>query len=161
MIDRRGTTFLEILIYTGIVALVSILVINSILIINSSFNSYRLTKYVNLSAATAMERMTREARLADTISEASVFDSHPGCLVFDSTEFFALSSQLMIKVGSDDSVALTPQGVEVSNLIFREVATSTNLHSKAIRIEMELSASRGKYEKSVKFYNTIVLRGSY
>ena len=161
MFLKKGLSLIEMLIYVAILTAIFVFVVNSILITIKSFNGYRVTRYIAASAEAAMERMTREIRLANDINEASVFDGHPGHLILNSIEFFASSTQLMVKETSQNAEALTPAGVELINLVFREVATSTNSTSKTIKVEMELKAGKGNYQKTAKFYNTVVLRGSY
>jgi hypothetical protein len=48
--------------------------------------------------------------------------------------------------------------MEISNLIFRNITTSS---SEAVKTEISLSIIRGGYSKSNNFYSTVVLRGSY
>ncbi len=169
---RKGFSIVEMLIYAAILASVSIFVVNSILMIVKSFNNYRAWRYVNVSGEAAMERITREIKLADDIQEStSVFDSSPGSLVLNTIdpdtesattmEFYVSDSSLMIKEGGAAGVALTPSAVNLTSLIFREVATSTNTKSKAIKIEMEVRSGEGIYQKTEKFYDTAVLRRSY
>jgi len=160
MLFKKGTTLIELLIYTAILAAVSVFMISSILITIKSFNDYRLSRNISVSAASAMERMVREVRQASDVSGAGVFDVSPGHLVLDTAEFFADSGRLVIK-NAGGNTYLTPQDLIVSNLIFREVATSTNQVSKAVKIEMELTGGQGSYAKSEKFQTTVVLRGSY
>ena len=163
---------MEMLIYAAILAVVSIFVVNSILMIVKSFNNYRTWRYVNASGEAAMERIVREIKLADSINAGtSVFDSNPGRLVLNTIdpdsesattiEFYVSSSSLMVKEGGATGVTLTPSAVNLTNLIFREVATSTNAKSKAIRVEMEIRSGEGIYQKTAKFYDTAILRRSY
>lgn len=158
-------------IYVAILGMVSIFVVNTILIIIKSFNGFRASSDLNTNGEIAMERMVREIRLADSIGAGSVFDSHPGHLILNTIdpntelattiEFFASTTALMIKEGSQGAIALTSENVELVNLVFREVATSTDLKSKAVKIEMEIRSKRPNFPKAAKFYSTIVLRRSY
>jgi prepilin-type N-terminal cleavage/methylation domain-containing protein len=172
MYYKKGFTLLEMVIYIAILAVVSVFVITSILNTMSAYGKYRVSRYINLAGSSAMERITREIRMADDIlAVESVFEVHPGKLklstidpVSENTttvDLFASSTQLMIKEGSDTEVALTPVALELTNLIFREVATSTNTNSYAIKVEMEIKGQKGNIEKTAKFYNTVILRRSY
>ncbi len=159
-------------IYVAILGMVSIFVVNTILIIIKSFNGFRASSDLNTNGEIAMERMVREIRLADDVDSAiSVFDINPGHLILNTIdpntelattiEFFASTTALMIKEGSQSAIALTSENVELVNLVFREVATSTDLKSKAVKIEMEIRSKRPNFPKAAKFYSTIVLRRSY
>ncbi|MFC1751700.1 PilW family protein [Patescibacteria group bacterium] len=172
MRDKKGFSMMEMVVYIAILAIVSILVVSSMLKMMSVYNGYRVSRSINIAGSTAMERITREIRLADNVvSTDSIFETHPGILKLDTIdpvsevattiEFFASSTQLMIKEGANPADVLTPPAIELTNLVFREVATSTNLNSKAIKVEVELKGERGNYEKTTKFYNTVILRRSY
>lgn len=172
MFSKKGFSLMEMVIYTAILAVFSVLVISSLLGMMKSFNGYRVSRYINFAGSVAMERITREIRLANDVAVVeSVFETHPGALklntidpvseIATTIEFFASSTQLMVKEGADTAVILTPMALELTNLVFREVATSTNLNSYAIKVEMELKGERGNYEKTTKFYNTVLLRRSY
>lgn len=172
MNSRKGFSLVEMLIYAAILAVVSIFIVNSILMITKSFNNYRAWRNVNAAGEAAMERMAREIKLADSINAGtSVFDSNPGRLSLNTIdpdtetattiEFYASGNILMVKEGVQSGVVLTPSGVELTNIIFREVAVSTNTKSKAIRIEMEIRSGTGSYQKTARFYDTAILRRSY
>ena len=172
MNSRGGFSLVETLIYVAILAAVSIFIVNSILMITKSFNNYRAWRNVNAAGEAAMERMVREIKLADSINMGtSVFDSNPGHLALNTIdpdteaattiEFYVSGNALMIKEGVQSGAVLTPSSVELMNLIFREVATSTDTKSKAIRIEMEIRSGTGNYQKTARFYDTAILRRSY
>lgn len=163
---------METIVYTAILAVTTIFVINSLLKTVSAFNSFRVSKQINASAINALERMTREIKSAHQADEInSIFDASPGRLIINKNdpdtgapiniEFSVSNSRLMFQKGAENPIALTPSGTEISNLVFRQVATSTNQHSKAIKIEMTIKSGYGNYQKTENFYDTIVLRGSY
>jgi len=169
---QRGFSLIETLVYTAILAAVSIFIVASILMITRSFNNYRVWQQTSVAGEMAMERMVREIRLADNIRKTtSVFDSSSGHLSLDTIDidteaattidFYASSTALAIKKGGQNAANLLPADISLTSLIFREVATSTNTKSKAIRIEMELRGGRGTYQKTLRFYDTAILRRSY
>ena len=168
----NGFSLIETIIYTAILAVTTIFVVNSLLKTVSAFNSFRVSKQINASAISAMEKMTREIKSADQVDKInSVFDTNPSKLIINKTdpntgapaviEFSVSNSRLTIKKDNDAPIALTSSGTEVINLIFRQVATSTNQRSEAIKIEMTIKSGYGNYQKTENFYDTIVLRGSY
>jgi len=168
---NKGITLIEMLVYVTLLSFISFFMVLSIFRILDSYNGYRVNRYINVSGVTAMERIVREIRLADDILGATVFDTNPGVLSLNTIdpgteaattiEFSVSSDQLMVNEGAGTPVALTSTGLEVTNLVFREVAPATNPHSKAIKIELELRGQRGNHDKSIKFYNTVLLRRSY
>ena len=168
----NGFSLIETIIYTAILAVTTIFVVSSLLKTVSAFNSFRVSKKINASAIGALEKMTREIKSADQVDKInSVFDTNPSKLIINKTdpntgapaviEFSVSNSRLTIKKDNDAPIALTSSGTEVINLIFRQVATSTNQRSEAIKIEMTIKSGYGNYQKTENFYDTIVLRGSY
>ncbi|MFC1757006.1 PilW family protein [Patescibacteria group bacterium] len=155
---KNGFTLVEILIYIAILAVVSVVIVNSLLVMMKSFHGYRIARFVNVNGAMAIERVVREIRFAGDIGEESILDVSPGKLVFGDLEIFVSNSELMLKDGDADAVSLTSDKVQVENLVFKEIET---INSKAVKIEVEFKSSRGTYQKTAKFYDTVVLRGSY
>jgi hypothetical protein len=143
--------------------------VGSILIIIRVSTNIRLARNLNISSRTAMERIIREIRLADSIDGTSTFGSHPGYLKLNTIdannnpttmEFFLTGSNLMIQEGASSPESLTSSNVTVSNLVFYQISPSTA--SKAIKVEMTLtSILPNGQQKSEKFYDTVVLRRSY
>lgn len=169
---NNGFSLIETMVYTAILAVTTIFVVSSLLKTVSAFNSFRVSKQINASAISALEKMTREIKSAGQVDEInSVFDTNPSKLIINKTdpntgaptiiEFSVSNSRLTIKKDNDAPIALTSSGTEIINLVFRQVATSTNQRSKAIKIEMTIKSGYGNYQKTENFYDTIVLRGSY
>lgn len=163
-----GFTLVEMVIYIAFLAVLSVLTVNATIMVMKSFYSLRITQSVSQSATTALERMSREIRNAysvDTLN--STLDTSPGRLMLltkDSvgalitTEFYVdAGNQINMKVAGVDKGTLVTKTVTVTNLVFRYVS-GTN--SKYIKIEMTLQDSRNNIVKSVKYYDTIVMRGS-
>ena len=157
---RNGFTLIETILYSAIIAVVSIYIIGSILMLTKIFGDIRLRSSINISARTAMERMIRVIRSAESIDTASIFGSHPGYLKLNtlddfgnpaSIEFFLDGTNLMVKEGTSQPESLTASNINVSNLVFRQISVSPD--SKAVKIELEISLK--------KFYDTAILRKSY
>ncbi|MBU2263346.1 hypothetical protein KJ750_01675, partial [Patescibacteria group bacterium] len=137
-------------------AVIFILVVNSLSIVIKAFNQGRVAIKINNSAEVAMERMTREIRFAYDIDGSSDL-SH---LVLNTdVEFYLDSGKIMIIDRGTNAVALTSDDLTVTNLIFRQINSSSV--SKAVKIEMAIQGSSGNYQKTENFYNTAILRGSY
>jgi type II secretory pathway pseudopilin PulG len=160
MKTRNGFTLIETILYSAIIAVASIYIIGSILILTKIFGDIRLRSSINISARTAMERMIREIRSAESIDTASIFGSHPGYLKLNtldnlgnptSIEFFLGGTSLMVKEGTSQPESLTASNINVLNLVFRQISVATT--TKAVKIELEISLE--------KFYDTAILRKSY
>ena len=157
-----GYTLLEILVYASLLALVIALMANSIASLTRVLITIKGERAVRMSAETALERVVREVRFAETINiGASTFDTHPGTLVLTTIDPFTEAAQtvtfsvsggrITIQKGAGPLEYLTSNDVTLTNLIFRYITNGTV--SKAIRTELTIG---GK-----SFYSTSVLRRSY
>jgi hypothetical protein len=171
MKKNPGFSLIEIVIYSAILAVITVFSINMILITNTAFGKARTSRNVNGQAVAAMERIIREVRLANDIdTSGSTFDVHPGVLTLntvvsasDSTattrKFFLQGNDLMLQEGVSAAVLLT-SGVEVTNLIFWDI-NSASSSSRATRTELTITGGVGRFGSAAKLYGTAVLRGSY
>lgn len=162
--NNNGSSLLETLIYAAILGLVVVFTTNSILAMMKSYSSVKLSRDINFSVSVAMERLANEIRLANDIDDAgSVFTANPGKLKLDMTgstiEFFLSGTGLFVKEGADAPEALTANTTEIISLVFNKITSSTV--SKAVKISLTAKAKGGRMEKTEKFYNTVILRGSY
>lgn len=167
---NKGFTLIELLIYVAVLAIVSVLVMGTIVMTMRAFNRIKVARAIDDSAKSAMERMVNEIRYASNIDLGqSTLGAHPGKLVLDSVDRtsgatttieFSLGGDLLrIKEGSSDYQDIVSSGVQVTNLVFRNIAASST--SKAVKIEMSVKATKGSYERISNFYDTVILRQSY
>ena len=165
---RRGFTLVEIIIYIAFFAMLSLLAVEATLVVMKSFHTLRLTQSVNQSATVALERLSREIRNEYDFDVAqSTFGTSPGRLTLKTKDalganttmefYMDATNQLRLKDGGVDKGALVTKSVTVTNLVFRSITMTS---SKAIKIEATLQDSRSATTQTVKFYDTIVLRGS-
>lgn len=168
MAGNKGLTLLEMVVYVGILGMVSVFVINTVLITSTAFAKSRVKRNLNAQAGEAVERVLREIKLASSINVgASVLASNPGRLVLntvvsqsDSTpitrEFFISGSNLIMREGATD-FQLT-SNIDVTSIIFRRIVT---VNSEAARAEIMVTDGFNKTESSANYYGTAILRRSY
>ena len=164
-----GSSLLETLIYAAILGLVAVLTTSSILAMMKSYVSVKMSRDLNFSASVAMERMANEIRLAGDIDDVgSIFAVSPGKLKLDTTdssdspvtiEFFLSGAGIFVQEGVGTPEALTASTTEITSLIFNKITASNT--SKAVKINLTAKVKGGRMEKTEKFYNTAILRGSY
>lgn len=169
MKKTKGFGLAEILVYIAILSAFSALAVSSILMMMKAFGNISLSRAVNASAQTAVERIIREVRFGDDIDAISSFGSHPGRLKLltvsatsglPTTVDFALSgSTLTVAEGAALPENLTPSEIAVTSLVFYKILASDK--STAIKVEIELMGTKGNFVKTEKFYGTAVLRRSY
>ena len=163
---ERGYTLLEIVVYIAIFVFISVSTVQTLILINHSLNQVRAVRALNAAAGIAMERMVRTIRDAASVDTgSSVFGSSPGTLVFIGSEspgiIYTVSVSgggLKLNSGGTDLI-LTPPGVIVTNLVFRNIVASTT--SQAVKIEMTIAASSGGATTTENLYDTVILRNSY
>ena len=165
----KGSSLLETLIYAAILGMVAIFSTGSILAMMRSYSSVKMSRDLNFSASVAMERMTNEIRLANDIDDdGSAFAISPGRLKLNTidgsgnpatVEFFLSGTGIFVKEGAGAPEALTASTTEITNLVFNKITSSAV--SKAVKISLTAKAKGSRMEKTEKFYNTAILRGSY
>ena len=168
-----GFTLVEMIIYIAFFAMLSVLAINATIMVMKSFYTLRINQSISQSATTALERMSREIRNAYNIDTAnSTLGTSPGRLTLmtkddlgalTTVEFYnTAGNQVNMKVGGVDQGSLMTKTVTATNLVFHSMnnGTATTTNSKAVKIEMTLTDNRSGISKTVKYYDTLVLRGS-
>lgn len=165
---KRGFSLTEMVIYAAILSILTIVTINATFSTVRSFAEFKVSRDLNSSASSLLERLTREIRLAHGIDLAqSSLNINPGRLTLltknaadaDTTvEFYVENNALKIKEGGVAMGSLTSSSTAVTNFTVRSLL---NVNSSAIKAEFELTATRGEISKSGNFYTTILLRGSY
>lgn len=165
---KTGFTLVEMIIYVAFFAILSVLTINATIMVMRSFYTLRITQSISQSATTAMERMSREIRNAYNIDTTnSTLGTSPGRLTLltkddigtlITAEFYVTAgNQINMKLAGADQGSLMAKTVTVTNLVFTQITTA---NSKAVKVDMTLTDNRSGISKTVKYYDTIVLRGS-
>ncbi len=165
----KGFTLVEMVVYAAVLGVLSVLAINSTFIMTQAYASLRVSRDLNQSATAVLERMTREIRAASGIDPSSVTGTNPSDLVLNTkdaggaittVEFYKDLTDNLIKVkeGGIAKGSLMTSSTQVNNFVVR---TMSGTNSKAVKIELTITATRGTKSKTRNFYNTVVLRGSY
>ncbi|MDP2593632.1 MAG: hypothetical protein Q8P52_03225 [bacterium] len=167
-IFSRGFSFIEMMIYASILALMFISVVNVLVVMGRSYGSFRSASYVVQSGETALNRIITEVRKAESIDLAgSTLDSNPGILkinTFDDggspkTVLFRVSEGVVwLDENGTPSGRLTHSDVEVSNLIFRRIETPI---SEGVKIELEVTSDLSGTTTAKNFYGSAIMRNSY
>ncbi|TSC78487.1 MAG: hypothetical protein G01um101429_760 [Parcubacteria group bacterium Gr01-1014_29] len=129
--NSRGYTLIEMLIYVGLFAFVSVAVVGAILQFFLVFGKVSSRRATAAQATIALERIIREVRLGEHIDDASVLGVHPGTLTLvtlvnpngttiTTRSFFLQGNDLMLQQGIAAAAPLTT-GVKVTNLVFHNI----------------------------------------
>ena len=165
---RGGFSLVEVVLYASLFAVLSVLALNAILQMFHNFNSLRVSRDLNDSSVMIIEHLTRDMKSATNIDVFnSTFDASPGRLTLATAnasgtaltvEYFVASGVLRIKENGVDQGFLSAGRVRVDNLTFRRLLSGT---TDAVKIELQLSATRAGITRTEYYYDTAVLRGSY
>lgn len=158
----NGFSLLELLVYVTILSATSILVVGVLLSLARSYGSLSVSKSIHRSAAVSLERLVREIRDASSITTAqSTFSEHPGVLVLETdvsgvestVGFSVVDGALVVSQGGMSQGALTEPLVEVDSLIFRSFNEGVG-----VKVELELTGTRGSISKTESFEVSALLR---
>ena len=127
---------METLIYIAILVALIAFTVSGIMQVGSSFRTTITQRNVNTSAEAALERIIREVRYANTVDlTGSTLDANPGVLLLNTIDpstdlpqnvkFSVTSGRLIVQAGSSTPEALTNNSVQLTNLVFRRIATSS------------------------------------
>lgn len=165
---KKGFTLVEVVLYMTFVAFFSIVAINGVMTLTRVFAEFHVTRDMNSTAVTIMDRINREIRLAYDVDQGqSSLATNPGVLFLNTTatttdtniEFSVDAGRVKVREGGVDAGYLGSQHVNVDILIFDIIA---NTYSQAIKTRLELTANFSNGDtKTRTFYSTTILRGGY
>lgn len=164
----HGFTLVEVVLYVGLFVLLSTMSMNALFQTVRAFNNLRISRDINDSSVTIMERITRDIKSATSVDMTnSTFNTSPGRLTLSTmsasgtamtVEYYVASSSLRLKENGVDKGSLMSSNTRVDALEFHYITTGA---SAAIKTELHLYSGRGTVSDVDHFYNTSVLRGSY
>ncbi|GEM_PF-216145 len=163
-----GFSLVEAIIYIGLLILILVAVVNMILLMGRSYTYLKLSRHIQTSAVTALDRMVRDIRNAQSVDVGqSTLGTSPGILTLNTTtstgtpqtlQFYVSGGTLRLKQNGGDVGPLTLPDVTVGGLIFRRITTGI---SQAVKIDLTLQTGVGSSVHSANFYGTAILRDSY
>jgi hypothetical protein len=165
---QKGISLVETVFYVAGFSIIGVITMQSIVSTSKAFADLRISRDINDSAVSIMERMTRDIRNATSIDQAnSTFGVNPGRLTIATVsatgtpitvEYVVVGSQLHIRQNGVDQGSLLSLKSQVSSLVFYFLNTG---RTTGVKIELNVSSSRGAVADTDRFYDTIMLRGSY
>lgn len=162
----KAFSIVEILIYAAIFTMVSILVINSFITVSATFLTIKTNRDLMHSGLNVTERMSREVHRANSIDLINS-NLENGVLYLNSLDE-SLNPVVVGFVYENSVLNFYRDGVIVGNLlsdsvvldglVFRRIDTTKG---EAVKIEMNIRDTKSKRNKTVNFYDTFILKGSY
>jgi hypothetical protein len=162
---KNGYSLVEMIIYVTILSVFTWTIINTVLSLSESYRTLLALRIVDNTGITAMERMTRDIRAASSVDTTnSTLGSNPGVLtlidtangVSTTTKFYIASGTLKVDVNSVYDGPLSDAGVTITNLVFRQLTSST---TAAVKIDMTVQGVDGPITETKSYHSTVILGG--
>ena len=158
---NRGYAILELLFYIAFFAIISLVVINAMITMTKSFRETSIQGEL-VQSGVIMEKMSREIRQAYDISSMSGSDLNLNSTdsggASKTVEFLLSGSNLQLIEDSVLTGNLNTPNIVVTGLTFTQITTNKG---KAVKILLSVRTSNDALNRTVDFYDTIVLRGDY
>lgn len=158
---REGYAILELLFYIAFFSLLSLVVINAMITMAQAFKETE-TQTELLRSGSIMERISREIRSAESINTISASDlklnTTDSAGTAKTVEFLLSDATIQLLENNVLTGNLNSLNITVSGLTFTEITT---VNGKAVKIILTVQSVNDKYNRSVDFYDTVVLRGVY
>lgn len=163
--NKKGYTLVEALVYIAVFILMSFLVVTLILSIGETNKEVSPLNSLSRNAVSVLELLTREIRSSNNIDTAnSRFNDANGVLQLNTQDadgyprtvkFYLESGVVKLAENGTDLGPLSASEVFVNGLTFN-LASSTS--QALVRVELDLTAGSGKYEKTDKYFSAVGLR---
>ncbi len=158
---ESGYTVLELIFYISFFVTLSVVVINAMIIMTRAFRETTLQAEL-LQSGSIMERMSREVKQAYGISSISATDlklnTKDSNGADKTVEFLLSGTDIRLLENSTLIGNLNTPNIVVTALSFTQV---TGTVSKAVKIILSVRSNNDSLSRTIDFYDTIVLRGSY
>jgi len=156
----KGFTLIEILVYIGVLSIITLSLSYFIIWSIHSANKIETMREVLYNERRTSEIMAHEIREAKSVSSSSTatylsLEKTDGTFI----DFYLASSTLYQKEGSGNPVALTSAQVEIKNLEFKQVISSTTPSVQiTLQIDYKNPLSLPQYQSSINATSTVCLR---
>jgi len=147
--NRRGLTLIEILIYIGILGIVTTALVTFIISISKSKDKNFVVQEVNSNMRLALDVIEQTIRAATTTNTGdSTFDSDPGVLSLAMTDpnknptvinLSADDGTLQIKEASSSTVPITSSEVKITNFTLTDLTASSSRESVRVLMTIEFN----------------------
>lgn len=160
----KGFTLLEMILYVSITALVLSGTATLLLVTISADARTRTVQDVDISGFRIIETVNRLVKNSASIEEPTT-GTESGSLILHPTEagldpiiIRATDGVLMIQEGGGSPIPLTPSGVGVVSIVFRNMGGATSSIKTEIVLRRETQSSRTNLQYTGTYYGTATLR---
>jgi hypothetical protein len=158
---ENGYAILELLFYISFFAVLSIVVIDSMIIMTRAFRETTLQAEF-IQSGSIMEKISREIRQAygiNSITGSSLKLDTTTDAGVNKTVTFSLSGANLQFLENDVLTGnLNTPNITVTGATFTQITTAKG---KAVKVLLTVRSTNDVLNRTVDFYDTVVLRGSY
>jgi len=159
--SQQGYAILELLFYIVLFSILSLLVINAIITMTRSFREIAIQAEL-ARGGLMVERISREIREAYSINSIGAnnlkLNTKDDAGANKTVEFLLVDSNIELLENDVLTGNLNTPNIIVTGLSFTQITTA---QGKAVKMSFTVQSKNDVANRSVDFYNTIVLRGSY
>lgn len=161
---RGGYTLIEAIVYVGILAAMSLVVVAAMLSLASTSHRLKATRAAEHAATVVLERLIRDARAASAIAPSgSSFGVSHGSLALTAvsgsrsttTRFTVEDGAVVVDVNGARVGPLTPSSVSVDDMRFYRITTPV---SEAVRIDLTVTGRSGRESDAQTYHATVTLK---
>jgi len=163
--SQKGLTLIETVVYISVLVVVIVGIVSAVVFATRTLGELKVSRDVRNSAITALERMGRDIRQAESIDVgASSFDTNADNVVLNTggtpttVEFYLDGGVVKVREEGSYTGDLTLPSVTATSLTFRQMTTA---NSSGVKVELSLQNTEGAVVATTTFYTSGVLRGSY
>ena len=162
VVQGKGFTLIEVLVYVAILVTVSTAGVTLILSLDDVITEYKIEASLYRSATNVLEQVAVALREGETLDVANslVASSTAGKLTVENggvdTVFQKVGSDLILTVDGVSKGDLLNNGVNVTNFTVYQYTTAIGT---MVRVKLALTTTVGSTTKSTTFYQGAVIRG--
>lgn len=164
---KKGFTLIEILIYASILIVVAFALLTSLLKLTEFYNITRFEREVLANIHLGLDDIVLEIRQARSIylptsqnTQISLENvlNPPAGETKTYLDFYLDNGRLCLKREGEDAQPLTSETIEVTDLDFVYLSSSTNPSSVRITIKAHYRSNKPEYQREISLSSTATLR---
>lgn len=159
--NKKGFSLFETVVYIALFSMISVIILLSISISAKIYRTAKVNNLMTESGNSAMERITRSARSANTLTANSIFNSASGVLETLNTDgttakIYISNGIVLLDENGVLSGNLTNEDLVASSLYFYNITTP-----QGVAVKTELTLTHSETNRTEKFQSTTILRNAY
>ncbi len=170
IINNKGFTLIEALVYIFILAIASTVIIIGILKLVETYNITRFEREVLVNSRSGLDNILSELVFASSVyiptssgAQISLQTSlnPPSDEIRTYTDFYLDNNRLYLKKEGQEAQALTSEKVQVTDLNFTYLDSVSDPSSVKVSITVKYVSEKPRYQREITLFSSVALRGRY